>query len=122
MRAVEGSRIAKELVARVERIENCVGAIIANADGVVDAYRTEKLHKTRHGIARQKRLWMKRGWHRSRLPGRTQRHHRRDRPAESHLTQLRELLNGGDEIGKKLDSFCGENQPRNNTILSKSAG
>ncbi|MFN7623108.1 MAG: DUF1732 domain-containing protein, partial [Acidobacteriota bacterium] len=39
----------------------------------------------------------------------------------SHISQLRELVGGEDEIGKKLDFLLQETNREANTILSKSA-
>ncbi|MBL8170209.1 MAG: YicC family protein [Acidobacteria bacterium] len=120
MRAVEGHELQKELLARVERIEKHVGAIIANADGVVDAYR-EKLRK------RVTELLDKASVDETRLAQEVAYLAERSDITEeiarlkSHLTQLRELLNGGDEIGKKLDFLLQETNREANTILSKSA-
>ena len=120
MRAVEGHELQKELLARVERIEKHVGAIIANADGVVDAYR-EKLRK------RVTELLDKASVDETRLAQEVAYLAERSDITEeitrlkSHMTQLRELLSGDGEIGKKLDFLLQETNREANTILSKSS-
>lgn len=120
MRAVEGHELQKELLARVERIEKQVTTIESGANGLVDAYR-EKLRK------RVTELLEKTSIDETRLAQEVAYLAERSDITEeiarlkSHLTQLRELLNGGDEIGKKLDFLLQETNREANTILSKSA-
>ncbi len=120
MRAVEGHELQKELLARVERIERQVTIIESGADGLVDAYRdklrkrvTELLEKTTIDETRlaQEVAYLA---ERSDISEEIAR-------LKSHLTQLRELLNGDGEIGKKLDFLLQETNREANTILSKSS-
>jgi uncharacterized protein (TIGR00255 family) len=120
MRAVEGHELQKELLARVERIEKQVEAIISGADGLVDAYR-EKLRK------RVADLLEKNTIDETRLAQEVAYLAERSDITEeiarlkSHIVQLKELLGGDSEIGKKLDFLLQETNREANTILSKSS-
>jgi len=120
MRAVEGHELQKELFARVERIEKQLIVIEAGAGGLVDAYR-EKLQK------RMTDLLGKATMDETRLAQEVAYLAERSDITEeiarlkSHLPQLRELLAGDGEIGKKLDFLLQETNREANTILSKSA-
>ncbi len=120
MRAVEGHELQKELLARVERIEKRLATIETGADGIVDAYReklrkrvTELLEKTTIDETRlaQEIAYLA---ERSDITEEITR-------LKSHIVQLRELLSGDGEIGKKLDFLLQETNREANTILSKSA-
>lgn len=120
MRAVEGHELQKELLARVERIENNVAVIETGVGGVVDAYR-EKLRK------RISELLEKTSVDETRLAQEVAYLAERSDITEeitrlkSHTVQLRELLANDGEIGKKLDFLLQETNREANTILSKSA-
>ncbi len=120
MRAVEGLQLQKEMLARVERIEKHVVVIESGSDGLVDAYR-DKLRK------RIEELLEKISIDETRLAQEIAYLAERSDITEeiarlkSHLTQLRELLGGGGEIGKKLDFLLQETNREANTILSKSS-
>ncbi|MEP7340188.1 MAG: YicC/YloC family endoribonuclease [Acidobacteriota bacterium] len=120
MRAVEGHELQKELLARVERIEKQLVTIESGADGIVDAYR-EKLRK------RVAELLDKTAIDENRLAQEIAYLAERSDITEeitrlkSHIIQLRELLSGDGEIGKKLDFLLQETNREANTILSKSA-
>lgn len=120
MRAVEGHELQKELLARIERIERHLALIEANVGGVVDAYR-EKLRK------RVAELLDKNTLDETRLAQEVAYLAERSDITEevarlkSHLGQLRELLVGDNEIGKKLDFLLQETNREANTVLSKSA-
>lgn len=120
MRAVEGHELQKELLSRVERIQQQVEQIIAGASGLVDAYRdkirkriTEILDKT---AVDETRLAQEVAYlaERSDITEEITR-------LKSHLVQLKELLGGDGEIGKKLDFLLQETNREANTILSKSS-
>lgn len=120
MRAVEGHELQKELISRVERIEKQVAVIESGADGIVDAYR-EKLRK------RVAELLEKTAIDETRLAQEVAYLAERSDITEeiarlkSHMAQLRELLAGDGEIGKKLDFLLQETNREANTILSKSS-
>ena len=120
MRAVEGHELQKELLARVDRIEKFLRVIESGADGLVDAYRerirkriTELLEKTAIDETRlaQEVAYLA---ERSDITEEIAR-------LNSHIVQLRELLAGDGEIGKKLDFLLQETNREANTILSKSS-
>ncbi|MCI0336743.1 MAG: YicC family protein [Acidobacteria bacterium] len=120
MRAVEGYELQKELLSRVERIQGHLGVIETNSDGLVEAYR-EKLRKRisellDKNLVDETRLAQEIAYlaERSDITEEIAR-------LKSHLTQLRELLAGDGEIGKKLDFLLQEANREANTILSKSA-
>lgn len=120
MRAVEGHELQKELIARVDRIERQLETIISGADGLIDAYR-QKLRE------RVIELLDKSNVDETRLAQEVAYLAERSDITEeiarlkSHLTQLRELLGGDGEIGKKLDFLLQETNREANTILSKSS-
>jgi uncharacterized protein (TIGR00255 family) len=120
MRAVEGHELQKEIFARIEGIDAHLGQIEANVGGVVDAYR-EKLHKRLAEILDKKvidenRLAQEVAYlaERSDITEEIAR-------LKSHISQLRDLVGGDQEIGKKLDFLLQETNREANTILSKSA-
>lgn len=120
MRAVEGHQLQKEILARIDGIESQLAIIEANVEGVVDAYR-EKLKKRLAEILEKKvvdetRLAQEVAYlaERSDITEEIAR-------LRSHISQLRELVGGEDEIGKKLDFLLQETNREANTILSKSA-
>lgn len=120
MRAVEGHELQKELLARVERIEKQLVIIESGSSGIVDAYR-DKLRK------RVAELIEKSAIDETRLAQEVAYLAERSDITEeiarlkSHIVQLRELLSGDSEIGKKLDFLLQETNREANTILSKSA-
>lgn len=120
MRAVEGHELQKEILARIEAIDAHLGLIEANVAGVVDAYR-EKLRKRLAEILDKKvidenRLAQEVAYlaERSDITEEIAR-------LKSHIAQLRDLVGGEQEIGKKLDFLLQETNREANTILSKSA-
>lgn len=120
MRAVEGHELQKELLSRVERIQSYVAVIEADSSGIVEAYR-EKLR------SRITELLDKSAVDETRLAQEVAYLAERSDITEeitrlkSHLVQLRELIAGDGEIGKKLDFLLQETNREANTILSKSA-
>lgn len=120
MRAVEGHELQKELLSRVERIQGHLGVIESSSEGIVEAYR-EKLRKRisellDKNLVDETRLAQEVAYlaERSDITEEIAR-------LNSHLSQLRELLSGDGEIGKKLDFLLQEANREANTILSKSA-
>ena len=120
MRAVEGHELQKEILARIGGIESQLTVIEANVDGVVDAYR-EKLNKRvsdllDKAVIDENRLTQEVAYlaERSDITEEIAR-------LRSHITQLRDLVGGDQEIGKKLDFLLQETKREANTILSKSA-
>lgn len=120
MRAVEGHELQKEMLSRIARIESLLESIESNESGVVDAYReklrkriTELLEKT---VIDETRLAQEVAYlaERSDITEEIAR-------LKSHLSQLRDLLVGDSDIGKKLDFLLQETNREANTILSKSA-
>ncbi|MGE0133061.1 MAG: YicC/YloC family endoribonuclease [Blastocatellales bacterium] len=120
MRAVEGHELQKEMLARVGRIEKHVTVIESGSAGLIDAYR-DKLRK------RIEELLEKTSVDETRLAQEVAYLAERSDISEeiarlkSHLAQLRELLSGNGEIGKKLDFLLQETNREANTILSKSS-
>jgi uncharacterized protein (TIGR00255 family) len=120
MRAVEGHELQKEMLARIDRIENHVAVIESGSSGIIDAYR-DKLRK------RIGELVEKASIDETRLAQEIAYLAERSDISEeiarlkSHLAQLRELLSGDGEIGKKLDFLLQEINREANTILSKSS-
>jgi uncharacterized protein (TIGR00255 family) len=120
MRAVEGHELQKELLARVERMSAHLAVIEQNAAPLVDQYR-EKLR------ARIDELLGDNNIDETRLAQEVAYLAERSDITEemtrlrSHLAQLNELIQGGGEIGKKLDFILQETNREANTILSKSS-
>lgn len=120
MRAVEGHELQKELISRVERMSTQLAAIEQNSAPLVDQYR-EKL-RTRvdellgEGNIDETRLAQEIAYlaERSDITEEITR-------LRSHLSQLNELIQGGGEIGKKLDFILQETNREANTVLSKSS-
>jgi uncharacterized protein (TIGR00255 family) len=120
MRAVEGQQLQKEILSRIDGIEAHLVIIESNVEGLIDAYR-EKLKKRLAEILDKKvvdetRLAQEVAFlaERSDITEEIAR-------LRSHISQLRELVSGEDEIGKKLDFLLQETNREANTILSKSA-
>jgi uncharacterized protein (TIGR00255 family) len=120
MRAVEGHELQKELVSRVEKMARQLAVIEENSAPLVDQYR-EKLRLRIDELLGDSNL------DETRLTQEVAYLAERSDITEeitrlrSHLTQLVELLQGGGEIGKKLDFILQETNREANTILSKSA-
>lgn len=120
MRAVEGHELQKELLARIDKIEAALRIIEANAPDITTAYR-DKLNK------RLTELLENVSVDEARLAQEVAYLAERADIAEeiarlnSHLTQLRELINSHGEIGKKLDFLLQETNREANTILSKAS-
>ena len=120
MRAVEGHELQKELLARIDKIEAALRIIEANAPDITTAYR-DKLNK------RLTELLENVSVDEARLAQEVAYLAERADIAEeiarlnSHLTQLRELINSNGEIGKKLDFLLQETNREANTILSKAS-
>jgi len=120
MRAVEGHELQKELLARVNRIEEQLGVIEANSAGLIEAYR-DKLRKRmaellEKSVVDETRLAQEAAYlaERSDITEEITR-------LKSHLAQLREILASDGEVGKKLDFLLQESNREANTILSKSS-
>lgn len=120
MRAVEGRELQKELLARVERIATNLTIIEENSGAITEAIRdkiTKRLAELIENVAiDEARLAQEVAYlaERSDITEEIAR-------LKSHLAQLRELLNSGGEIGKKLDFLLQETNREANTILSKSS-
>jgi uncharacterized protein (TIGR00255 family) len=120
MRAVEGHELQKELLARIDRIEAALRIIEANAPDITTAYR-DKLNKRLNELLENVSV------DEARLAQEVAYLAERADIAEeiarlnSHLTQLRELINSNGEIGKKLDFLLQETNREANTILSKAS-
>ncbi|HYE72732.1 MAG TPA: YicC/YloC family endoribonuclease [Blastocatellia bacterium] len=120
MRAVEGHELQKEMLSRVDKIEESLKVIEANSANVIDAYR-DKLSKRVSELLEGVNL------DESRLAQEVAYLAERSDISEeiarlnSHLGQLRELLMSDGEIGKKLDFLLQETNREANTILSKSS-
>lgn len=120
MRAVEGHELQKELLDRVDRIERQLAIIDASSETIVAFYRDKlrtRIEELLEGIAMDEtRLAQEVAYlaERSDIAEEIAR-------LKSHLPQLRELIAGGGEIGKKLDFLLQETNREANTILSKSS-
>ena len=120
MRAVEGHELQKELLARIDKIEAALRIIEANAPDITTAYR-DKLNKRLNELLENVSV------DEARLAQEVAYLAERADIAEeiarlnSHLTQLRELINSNGEIGKKLDFLLQETNREANTILSKAS-
>lgn len=120
MRAVEGHELQKELLARIDKIEAALRVIEANAPDITHAYR-DKLNK------RLAELLENVSVDETRLAQEVAYLAERADISEeiarlnSHLAQLRELINSSGEIGKKLDFLLQETNREANTILSKAS-
>ncbi len=120
MRAVEGHELQKELLARIDRIEAALRIIEASAPDITTAYR-DKLNK------RLAELLENVSVDETRLAQEVAYLAERADISEeiarlnSHLAQLRELINSDGEIGKKLDFLLQETNREANTILSKAS-
>lgn len=120
MRAVEGHELQKELLARIARIEDNLKIIESNAAEITTAYR-DKLQKRLAELLEnisvdETRLAQEVAYlaERADISEEIARLH-------SHIVQLRELLGGDGEIGKKLDFLLQETNREANTILSKAS-
>ncbi len=120
MRAVEGHELHKELLTRIDKIEAALRIIEAGAPDITTAYR-DKLQK------RLAELMDKVAVDETRLAQEVAYLAERADISEeiarlnSHIAQLRELLNSDGEIGKKLDFLLQETNREANTILSKAS-
>ena len=120
MRAIEGEQLHKELNSRIDKIEAALRIIETNAPDVTSAYR-DKLNKRLSELLEsvsvdEARLAQEVAY----LAERADISEEITR-LNSHLVQLRELINTSNEIGKKLDFLLQETNREANTILSKSA-
>ncbi|MBL8207415.1 MAG: YicC family protein [Blastocatellia bacterium] len=120
MRAVEGHELQKELLARIDRIQSALRIIEANAPDITTAYR-DKLNKRLTDLLEnvsvdEARLAQEVAY----LAERADISEEIAR-LNSHLVQLRELINSSGEIGKKLDFLLQETNREANTILSKAS-
>jgi uncharacterized protein (TIGR00255 family) len=120
MRADEGHELQKELLARIDRIEAALRIIEGSAPDITTAYR-DKLNK------RLTELLENVSVDETRLAQEVAYLAERADISEeiarlnSHLAQLRELINSDGEIGKKLDFLLQETNREANTILSKAS-
>lgn len=120
MRAVEGHELQKELLDRVGRIEKQLVIIDAGAATITSLYRDKlraRIAELLEGISvDEARLAQEVAYlaERSDIAEEIAR-------LKSHLPQLRELIAGGGEVGKKLDFLLQETNREANTILSKSS-
>jgi uncharacterized protein (TIGR00255 family) len=122
MRAVEGRELQKEMLARIDRIENHVAVIESGSAGIIDAYR-EKLRKRIGELVEKASASIDETRLAQEIAYLAERSDISEEIArlKSHLAQLRELLSGNGEIGKKLDFLLQEINREANTILSKSS-
>ena len=120
MRAIEGEQLHKELNSRIDKIEAALRIIETNAPDVTSAYR-DKLNKRLSELLEsvsvdETRLAQEVAY----LAERADISEEITR-LNSHLVQLRELINTSNEIGKKLDFLLQETNREANTILSKAS-
>ena len=120
MRTVEGTELQNEIIGRINRIESQLNIVESNAPAIVEQYR-DKL-RSRVGelldgvVIDEGRLAQEVAYlaERSDITEEITR-------LRSHIVQLRDLVLGGGEIGKKLEFLLQETNREANTILSKSS-
>ena len=118
MREVEGRKLAEDILGRLDTIETITGRVEERSPQTVAEYR-EKL------LARMKEVLQSTTIDESRIL--TEAAIFADKVAvdeetvrlRSHLSQLREMLRGGDPVGRKLDFLIQEVNRESNTIGSK---
>lgn len=121
MRSQEGSQLAIELEKHLSLIDSSIPVIEASADQILPLY-TEKLQKRIQELLRnssatidETRLAQEAAYlaERSDITEEIAR-------LKSHIIQFRQVLESGEEAGKKLDFLLQEMNRETNTILSKS--
>ena len=118
MREVEGRKLAEDILGRLDTIEAITGRVEERSPQTVTEYR-EKL------LARMKEVLQSTTIDENRIL--TEAAIFADKVAvdeetvrlRSHLSQLREMLRGGEPIGRKLDFLIQEGNRESNTIGSK---
>src|SRR5215210_7376417 len=123
MREREGQSLVAEMLGRLVEIERHIPVIEAAADGLVEAYRARLQKRIGELLARdsqaieldQGRLAQELAY----LADRSDISEELSR-LRSHLTQFRETIVSGGEVGKRLDFLLQELNREANTVLSKS--
>lgn len=119
MRKIEGENIRKDISSRIDRIEDLVNKISSNSAGLIEEY-VVKLEK------RIENLLSKEVIDKDRLAQEVVIYADKSSVEEeitrlnSHIMQVRELLNKEEPVGKKLDFIIQEMNRETNTIGSKS--
>ena len=120
MRTVEGNELENEIVGRINRIESQLDIVESNAPAIVEQYRDRlrsRVGELLDGIVIDEgRLAQEVAYlaERSDITEEITR-------LRSHIVQLKDLVLGGGEIGKKLEFLLQETNREANTILSKSS-
>lgn len=120
MRSSEGRELAAELNARLNNIEQSLPGIESNAEQLLTLYR-ERLHKRIQDLLRNV-TQVDEGRLAQEVVYLAERSDITEEIArlKSHIAQFRDVLEVGDEAGKKLDFLLQEMNREANTILSKS--
>jgi len=120
MRTAEGNELQNEIVGRINRIESQLDIVQSNAPAIVEQYRDRlrsRVGELLDGIVIDEgRLAQEVAYlaERSDITEEITR-------LRSHIVQLKDLVLGGGEIGKKLEFLLQETNREANTILSKSS-
>lgn len=118
MRKTEGENIKKDLLVRIERVQNLVDKIAENSKGIVEEYvsklekRVKEILKTdvvdENRIAQEAVIYADKTSIEEELTR-----------LNSHIVQFKELVNSDGPVGKKLDFMIQEMNRETNTIGSK---
>ncbi len=124
MRAVEGASLAEEMRVRLAKIEVELPVIEDNAAHILDAYRQRVQKRITEMLARGDSQMVEVDAGRlaqevAYLADRSDITEELTR-LRSHLEQFRVTINGGGEVGKRLDFLLQELNREANTVLSKS--
>ena len=118
MRKAEGENIKQDLLVRIERVQNLVDKIAENSKGIVEEYvsklekRVKEILKTdvvdENRIAQEAVIYADKTSIEEELTR-----------LNSHIVQVKELVNSDGPVGKKLDFMIQEMNRETNTIGSK---
>ena len=118
MRGVEGEKMLEDITARLDTVESCVGRIEALTAGRVEKY-TQRLYERLKVILEDRSIDDARVLTEAAIFGDKTAVDEETVRLHSHIAQYREILGGGQPVGRKLDFLTQELNREANTIGSK---
>ena len=119
MKSIEGQKIAQDLLARIEKIENKIEEISKKSTGLIEEY-VVKLEERIKQILKDQEIDPSRLAQEVVIYADKCSIQEEVTRLNSHISQFKMLLNSNEAIGKKLDFIIQEMNRESNTIASKS--
>ena len=120
MRVAEGARLAADMCARIDEIENVLQSVKARAPFVAAEYRKKLAERIREAVGNSVEVDEARLLNEAAFFADQSNIDEEIERLASHIAQARKIMAQGGECGKKLDFLIQEFNRETNTICSKS--